>query len=158
MHHLADPDRVLADVFATLAPGGRLVVVEMDSFPRFLPDDLGFGRPGLEERCYTALREERAAHLPHMGSDFGPLLAKAGLTVEAERQFTIDLKAPLPAAAGRYAVVTLGRVRAALADRLSDDDLATLDALIDADGPGSILGRADLNVRATRTVWTGRKP
>jgi SAM-dependent methyltransferase len=137
LHHMADPDRVLADVFASLAPGGRLVVVEIDSFPRFLPDDLGIGRPGLEDRCYTALKEERAAHLPHLGSDWGPSLAKAGLAIEAEREFTIDLKSPLPAAAGRYAIVTLGRMRGAIASRLSADDLAILDALVSPDGPDS---------------------
>ncbi|HEX9353060.1 MAG TPA: class I SAM-dependent methyltransferase, partial [Streptosporangiaceae bacterium] len=35
VHHLADPDRVLAQVFAALQPGGLLAVAEMDSFPRF---------------------------------------------------------------------------------------------------------------------------
>src|ERR1022692_5111309 len=36
LHHMADPDRVLTEVFAALRPGGLLVVAEMDSFPRFL--------------------------------------------------------------------------------------------------------------------------
>jgi ubiquinone/menaquinone biosynthesis C-methylase UbiE len=53
MHHFADPDRVLRDVFAALRPGGVFAVIEMDSPPRFLPDDIGLGRPGLEQRCRT---------------------------------------------------------------------------------------------------------
>ncbi len=54
---MSDPDRVLADVFATIRPGGLLVVAEMESFPRFLPDDIGFGHPGLEARCHAAAAE-----------------------------------------------------------------------------------------------------
>jgi len=45
LHHMADPDRALTEVFTALRPGGVLAVLEMDSFPRFLPDDLGIGRP-----------------------------------------------------------------------------------------------------------------
>jgi SAM-dependent methyltransferase len=65
LHHIADPDRVLADVWEALRPGGRLVVAEMDSFPRFLPDEIGIGLPELEERCHEALSEWRAAQMPH---------------------------------------------------------------------------------------------
>jgi SAM-dependent methyltransferase len=158
LHHLADPDRVLAAVFGAIRPGGLLAVAELDSLPRFLPADLGFGRPGLEERCYAALTEAHADELPHLGSDWGPRLAKAGFTVEAERRFTIDLTAPLPPAAGRYALATLRRIRTGLESRLSADDLVTLDTLIDDHGPGSVLRRDDLTVRATRSGWVGRRP
>src|ERR1035437_8261020 len=72
LHHLADPDRVLIEVFAALRPGGLLAVIEMGSFPRFLPDDLGFGHPGVEARCHAVLAERRADDMPHLGSDWGP--------------------------------------------------------------------------------------
>lgn len=157
LHHLAAPDRVLADVFATLRPGGLLVAVELDSFPRFLPDDLGFGRPGLEERGHAVLSERRAAQLPHIGSDWGQRLAKSGLTVEGERVFTIDLRPPLPPSAGRYAQVSLRRMRSGLEGALSADDLAALDTLLDDDGPRNILRRDDLSVRTSRTVWVARR-
>ncbi|MGI8577884.1 MAG: class I SAM-dependent methyltransferase [Nocardioidaceae bacterium] len=55
LHELADPDRVFGDVYAALNPGGLLVLIEMDTLPRFLPDDIGQGRPGLESRCHQAL-------------------------------------------------------------------------------------------------------
>jgi SAM-dependent methyltransferase len=158
LHHLADPDRVLAGIFATLRPGGLLVVAEMASFPRFLPDDLGFGRPGLEARCQAILDEQRAAALPHLGSDWGPRLSRAGYTIDAERSFDIDLAAPLPAAAGRYARATLRRIRSGLDGHLSPDDLAALDTLTDPDGPGSVLHRTDLTVRTTRTLWAATRP
>ena len=79
LHHMADPDRVLTGVFAALRPGGLLAVIEMASFPRFLPDDLGLGRPGLEARCHAVLAERQADELPHLGSDWGPRLSQAGL-------------------------------------------------------------------------------
>jgi SAM-dependent methyltransferase len=158
LHHLADPDRVLAGVFAVLRPGGLLVVAEIASFPRFLPDDLGFGRPGLEARCHAVLDQQRAAELPHLGSDWGPRLSRAGFTIEAERPFVIDLASPLPAAAGRYAQAWMRRIRSGLDGRMSTDDLAALDTLIDSDGPGSVLRRGDLTVRAARTVWAARRP
>jgi ubiquinone/menaquinone biosynthesis C-methylase UbiE len=57
LHEVADPDRVLSNVYAALHAGGLLVVVEMDDLPRFLPDDVGLGRPGLEARCHAALAQ-----------------------------------------------------------------------------------------------------
>jgi SAM-dependent methyltransferase len=157
LHHLADPDRVLAEVFATLRPGGLLVVAEIASFPRFLPDDLGRGRPGLEARCHAVLAERQAAELPYLGSDWGPRLSRAGFTVEAERPFVIDLSAPLPDASGRYAQASLRRIRSAVDGRMSADDLAVLDTLIDSDRPDGVLHRGDLTVRNARTVWAARR-
>jgi ubiquinone/menaquinone biosynthesis C-methylase UbiE len=155
MHHLADPDRVLSDVFAALRPGGMLVVAELGSFPRFLPDDIGLGRPGLEARCHAVVTEAHAEELPTMGSDWGPRLRRAGFTIEAERPFAVELVPPLPAAAGRYAQLVLGRMRSSLGDRLDAGDVAVLGTLVDSAGPDSVLRRSDLTVRAERTVWVG---
>jgi SAM-dependent methyltransferase len=158
LHHMAAPDRVLANVFAAMAPGGLMAVAEMDSFPRFLPDNLGLGAPGLEARCHAARAAELTDELPHLGSDWGPRLERAGFAIDAERHFAIDLTAPLPAATGRYAQASLRRMRSGLQGRIGADDLATLDALIDSDGPDGVLRRADLTVRAARTVWVARRP
>jgi SAM-dependent methyltransferase len=158
LHHMADPDRVLTEIFAALRPGGRLMVAELGSFPRFLPDDIGLGRPGLEARCHAAVAEAMAAEVPHLGSDWGPRLSEAGFTIEAERTFGIDVTSPLPAATGRYAQGSLQRMRPALDGLLSTDDLAALDRLIDSDGPDGVLRRDDLTVRGARTVWAGRRP
>jgi len=155
LHHMADPDRVLTEVFTAINPGGLLAVAEMDSFPRFLPDDVG---PGLEARLQAALAEARADELPHLYSDWGPRLSAAGFTVEARRTFDIDLTAPLPALAGRYAQASLTRLRSGLDGRLSPADLATLGPLLDGDGPGSVLRRDDLTVRTARTAWAARRP
>ena len=154
VHHLADPDRVLADVHATLRPGGLFAVNELDSFPYFLPEDLGVGRPGLEARCHAILREGLSHELPRLGSDWGPPLRKAGFAVEAGRSFVIDLRPPLPAATGRYARACLGMLRTGLGDRLDAEDRATLDTLLDGD---ALLTRTDLSVRTTRTVWLAER-
>jgi SAM-dependent methyltransferase len=157
LHHLADPARVLAEVLAALRPGGLLIVAEIDSFPRFLPDDIGLGRPGLEARCHAVLSEDRAARLPHLGSDWPARLAGAGFVVEAERSFVIELSPPLPASAGQYAEVSLRRARSGLDGRMDPADLAVLDTLL-GDGPDGLRQRGDLTVRTARTVWAARRP
>ena len=158
LHHMGEPDRVLDEVFAAVRPGGLLAVLELDSFPRFLPQDLGLGRPGLEERCHAAMAAHHHEEVPHLGADWTGNLVRAGFTIEERRDFSIDLTAPLPEAAGRYAQATVRRFRSGLADRLDADDLAVLDALGAEDGPDSILHRSDLGVRTQRTVWAARRP
>lgn len=155
MHHFADAGRVLADVFATLRPGGRLAVLEFDSPPRFLPDAVG---SGLEARCQNAVAQRNAEAMPLLGTDWGPQLEQAGFEVVTKRRFDIDLKPPLPAATGRYAQAYLQRIRSAMHDRLEPADLRALDGLLAADGPDSLLVRTDLVVRGSRTAWLGRRP
>lgn len=158
LHHLADPDRVLSEIRTTLNPGGLLIVVEMDTFPRFLPDDLGLGHPGLEARCHTALAAAHATRVPLLGTDWGPRLTRAGFTIEGHRPRTINLTPPLPATTHRYAQATLHRIRTSLDDQLNPEDLKTLDTLLDSPGPAGLLQREDLTVRTTRTGWVGRRP
>ncbi|MFJ6698132.1 class I SAM-dependent methyltransferase [Streptomyces sp. NPDC091272] len=161
LHHMADPDRALAEIHATLRPGGLLAVAEMDAspFPRFLSEKIEaeLGRPGLEERCHAALAGQHAEAVPHLGDDWGSRLTAAGFAVAAERRFDIRLSAPLPAATGRYARATLARLRDHFRDDMDTEDIAALAVLLDGDGPGSILRRDDLTVRTTRLLWVGRK-
>lgn len=152
LHHVADPDRVLGDLHAALEPGGLLAVVEMDGLPRFLPADLGVGRPGLEERCRAAMAQSSWNAHPN----WGPHLQRAGFEVLQERTFAYR-RHPAPPAANRYAHGVYGNVRTGLADRLDADDLETLDQLLDGDTPGSLLRRRDLDVRSSRTVWSARR-
>ena len=158
LHHFADPDRALAQVLGVLRPGGVLAVLEMDAFPRFLPDDVGLGRPGLEQRCHDALAAVRAESLPHQGSDWGLRLSQAGFEVVDDRELDVDLHPPLPPEAGRYAQLCLSRVRGGLAGVLEADDLAALDVLLDADRPEGVLQRGDLSVRTVRRSWVARRP
>jgi SAM-dependent methyltransferase len=150
MHHLADPRAALRQAYATLRPGGVFVVTELQSFPRFLPDG---PEAEVEERCHAALARYRTEAGMHMHEDWGARLAEAGFAVEAERRFDIELRAPLPAATGRYAEVSLSRMRHRLEGRVSDADLAAMDRIAAA-----VAGRDDLVVRTVRTAWAGRRP
>jgi len=158
LHHLADPDRALKQVFGLLRPGGLLAVAEMYENLRFLPDDLGLGRPGLEARCRAALHERATALMPYLGADWGPLVAQAGFADVAEQAFEIGLTPPLPAAAGRYVQGNLRMFRSHVGELMAADDLAVLDTLIGDDGPASALHRQDLAIRGTKILWTARRP
>ncbi|MCY9783703.1 class I SAM-dependent methyltransferase [Nocardiopsis sp. EMB25] len=153
LHHVEDPDRLLRDLHGALTPGGLLVVVEMDTLPRFLPHDIGFGRPGLEERYHEEVARDGWNAYPNWGSH----LERAGFEVVQERGFAFEAH-PAPPSANRYARDYLGRVRSALADRLDADDLAALDRLLRDEAPESVLNRADLTVRRARTAWAARRP
>lgn len=157
LHHMADPRRTLRQVHDSLAPGGLFAVVELAGFPRFLPADAPEDRPGLEERCHLASERRHDSRLPHRGADWGPMLTAAGFEVEAERTIAVDIEASPSNAVGRYALSSLRRVRAAVDDHLSPEDLAALDRLLDTDGPHGILHRPDLAVRTRRTVWAARR-
>ena len=150
MHHLADPDRTLAQVRGLLRPGGSFMITELDSFPRFLADPAD---AALEERCHTELDQFRRNAGMHMGLDWGARLKAAGFELVAERHFDIALQSPLPANARRYAELAIGRMRERLAERLGAEDLNALDALF-----ATVKDRHDLVVRTTRTVWIGRRP
>ncbi|WP_206024561.1 class I SAM-dependent methyltransferase [Rhodococcus sp. 14C212] len=152
LHEVADPDRVLRDLHAALNPGGLLVIVEMDELPRFLPDDVGQGRPGLERRCHEALAHAGWNAHP----DWRTHLERAGFEVVDQRSFTVEA-APAPPSAARYAHAYLSRIRAALDGRLATDDLETLDALLTPGSPDGLLHRSDLSVRGSRTAWAARR-
>ncbi|MEU0100509.1 methyltransferase [Streptomyces sp. NPDC006267] len=155
LHHLDDPATALAGIRAALRPGGLLAVTEMDGMPTFLPED---GEPGaLEARCREALDGLHAERLPHRGADWGSLLASAGFSVEQERAEPWELRAPLPEGAGRYAYLVFERIRGALDGRVSAEDLAALDRLVDG-GPEDVRHRDDLVVRSTRETWMARRP
>jgi SAM-dependent methyltransferase len=153
MHEVADPDRVFRDVYAALNPGGLLVVIEMDALPRFLPDDIGLGRPGLEPRCHEALAQANWNSHP----DWRPHLERAGFEIAAQRSFIIEASPAAPTT-GRYARAYLRHIRSALDDQMATDDLNTLDHLLADDNPDALLRRRDLAVRGSRTAWAARRP
>ena len=158
LHHLADPDRVLRDVFTATRPGGLIAVAEMNEPIRFLPDDIGVGQPGLEARCLAALTQLHAHALPELGSHWAPRLAAAGFTVVSEQTLTIAVDPPYPPGTARYAQLWLQRMRTRLADQLAPADLTALDTLLDGVGSETILDRTDLRIRGSRTLTVAQRP
>ncbi|CAM5648196.1 SAM-dependent methyltransferase OS=Streptomyces viridochromogenes OX=1938 GN=ACM01_02700 PE=4 SV=1 [Streptomyces viridochromogenes] len=157
MHHMARPNHALRTVHDALAPGSLFAVVELAGHPRFLPADAPAERPGLEERLHAAADRRQAEHMPHRGADWGPMLTAAGFTVEGERTIAVHLDGTRSETIGRYATSLLLRIRGAIADTLTADDVTALDRLLDPDSPHSILRRDDLTVRTERTVWAARR-
>lgn len=152
LHHIVDRERLLRDIRAALSPGGVMVVAEMEGLVRFLPDDVGQGKPGLEARCHRTLAEEGWNAHP----DWEPHLQRSGFEMVGTRTFEIEAE-PSPTTR-RYAHTFLSRIRTAVADRLGDDDLDVLDRLLHPDHADSVFRRPDLTLRSPRRVWVARRP
>jgi SAM-dependent methyltransferase len=149
MHHMADPATALTAAHATLRPGGLLVIAELESFPRFLT---GTPDQDVELRAHEAMDQRRHEAGLHMHENWADWIAAAGFTSVTERNYDIDLRSPLPPAAGRYAEVTLARMRHGLEDRLPAADLAVLEKVT-----AGLSGRDDISVRTARKVWLARR-
>ncbi|MDR6976314.1 SAM-dependent methyltransferase [Streptomyces sp. 3330] len=164
LHHLGDQRAALASFAERLAPGGTLAIMEGGLPTRFLPRDLGFGRPGLEARL-DALQEEwfarMRADLPgsvEETEDWAALLGAAGLKHARTRSFLLDLPAPASERARAYIAASLSRLRDVFGDRLDADDRAVLDRLLDPQDEAGVHRRADVFVLAAHTVHTAVKP
>ncbi|MEV8592855.1 class I SAM-dependent methyltransferase [Streptomyces sp. NPDC052012] len=164
VHHLGDQQAALTALAARLAPGGTLAVMEGGLPARFLPRDLGFGRPGLQARL-DALEEEwfsrMRADLPGSVATtehWPALLTAAGLHHTRTRTFLLDLPAPATDRARAYAIATLTRMRETFADHLDPDDRATLDRLLDPNDKTGLHHRPDVFLLAAHTVHTAVRP
>ncbi|HZZ96327.1 MAG TPA: class I SAM-dependent methyltransferase [Jatrophihabitantaceae bacterium] len=157
LHHVADPGRVLRDIRTATRPGGLVAVAELGEAERFLPDDLGFGRPCLEARCLAAMSHETAEALPALGSQWSPRIEAAGFTLVSEQTFALEVSVPYPPSARHLAQLWLQRVRSSIADHLAQDDLDALAILLDTDGPEAVQRRDDLQIRGTRIVTIARR-
>ncbi|WP_351222819.1 class I SAM-dependent methyltransferase [Streptomyces sp. NPDC002133] len=163
VHHLGDQRAALTGLARRLRPGGMLAVVEGGLQPRHLPRDIGIGRPGLESRIDAASGdwfEEMRGALPDTKAeveDWRALLAEAGLAPSATRSFLLDIPAPVTVVVREQLVSAFTWQRKALAGRLSDDDAAVLDRLLDPDDEEGFMRRPDCFLLAARTVHTARR-
>ncbi|MFI9245968.1 class I SAM-dependent methyltransferase [Streptomyces sp. NPDC053086] len=164
LHHLGDQRAALAAFAARLAPGGTLALLEGGLPSRFLPRDIGMGRPGLQARL-DALAEDwfarMRADLPNSVAateDWPALLTAAGLRHTRTRTFLLDLPAPAGDRARAYVAAHLSRVREGLAATLDAGDRATLDRLLDPSDPASVHVRPDVFVLGAYTVHTAVRP
>lgn len=160
LHHLGDQAAALAAFADRLAPGGTLALLEGGLPSRFLPRDLGFGRPGLQARVDAVEAEWFArmrAELPGAvtgAEDWPALLRAAGLEHTGTRTFLLDLPAPVSEAARAHVADSLTRLRDACADGIDPEDRAALDRLLDPDDEASVHHRPDVFVLSAHTVYT----
>ncbi|MEU5418677.1 class I SAM-dependent methyltransferase [Streptomyces sp. NPDC001407] len=164
VHHVGDQQGALDRLAALLAPGGVLAVVEGGLPARWLPRDLGFGRPGLQTRLDAAMAvrfDRMRAELPGtvaVVEDWPGMLRTAGLTEVRAKSFLVDHPAP-PSDAVRESVrAALERCRNTLGELLGAEDLATLDRLLDPADPAGVDRRQDLFLLTAKTVHFGRRP
>ncbi|MGP3985459.1 class I SAM-dependent methyltransferase [Streptomyces sp. 3N207] len=160
VHHFGDQRAALETFAGALRPGGVLAVREGGLPTRFLPRDIGIGRPGLQARLdaadedwFTAMRTELPGHARTV-EDWPALLVAAGLAPTGSRTFLTDLCAPLDPVARAHVRARVERFRDGLADSLSAEDLATLGTLLDDASPDGILRRPDVFYLTATTVHT----
>jgi SAM-dependent methyltransferase len=162
LHHVGDQQAAIELLHAHLRPGGLLAVCEGGLPARFLPNEIGFGQPGLQSRLDAATAEGFAAMraaLPNAiqaVDDWPGMLRRAKFEAVASRTFLVDVAAPLPASARAFLRINLAAQRDGLAERLNTTDLEALARLLDDDDPGGLLRRQDVFFLTARTVHTGR--
>ncbi|MEV2230327.1 class I SAM-dependent methyltransferase [Streptomyces phaeochromogenes] len=163
LHHVGDQRATLAGFAERLAPGGALALLEGGLPSRYLPRDIGIGRPGLQSRLdaveqewFTRMRGELPGAVEET-EDWAGLLSAVGLQHAATRTFLLDLPAPLSEEGRAFVATSLGHRRTGLEEGLEPDDLALLDRLLDADDKASVFQRSDVFVLAAMTVYVGVK-
>jgi hypothetical protein len=149
---------------ALVRPDGLLAIAEGGLAPRSLPRDVGIGRPGLEVRLDVALQDwfsaMRAAQ-PGAASvveNWPGLLSGAGLAPCGTRSFLVDHPAPLDPATRAVVADWWDGIRTRVADRISADDRAALERLLDPADEDGLYRRRDLFVLSASTVHAGRAP
>ncbi|NDZ77194.1 class I SAM-dependent methyltransferase [Streptomyces sp. SID10853] len=160
--HLGDQQAALRSLASALQPGGMLAVAERGLPPRFLPRDIGIGKPGLQARLDAAIEERFAAgraRLPGATSvveDWPCLLASAGLVPTGSRTFLIDFPAPLDLGARRHLHTRLRLLLDEHGEQLDLVDRLTVEQLLDRDDCTGILWRPDAFYLTAVTVHTAR--
>ncbi|MGW8603423.1 class I SAM-dependent methyltransferase [Streptomyces sp. NPDC055893] len=160
--HLGDQQAALRSLASALRPGGLLAVAERGLPPRFLPRDIGIGRPGLQARLDAAVEEQvtaRRSRLPGATSvveDWPCLLASAGLVPAGTRTFLIEFPAPLDVPVRRHLHTRLHGLLADVGERLDLVDRLTVEQLLDGDACTGVLWRPDAFYLTAVTVHTAR--
>ncbi|MEV6593743.1 class I SAM-dependent methyltransferase [Streptomyces acidicola] len=158
LHHLADQRAALAAFAERLAPGGTLALLEGGLPARYLPRDIGIGRPGLQARIgaveaelFSAMRAELPGAVAET-EDWPGLLTAVGLHGATSRTFLLDLPAPLSDEARAFVVAMFEHYGENLGEHLDASDLATVEQLLDPDDEASLHHRPDVFVLAAHTI------
>ncbi len=163
VHHLPDQQAAVDRLVSALTPRGRLALAEGGLPRRFLPWDVGVGAPGLEDRLgcaeadwFAAMRGDLfgGARTPH---GWPSVLSAAGLVDLRSRSFLLDLPAPVEAEVRTHLVESLALRVERTADRLSADDRAAWERLLDPTGSDHLGHRDDVYLLGATTVHVGTR-
>ncbi|WP_055588608.1 class I SAM-dependent methyltransferase [Peterkaempfera griseoplana] len=164
VHHIGDQQGVLDALAAMLRPGGLLAVAEAGLPMRYLPRDIGVGRPGLQARLDALLEEWFEAmrtELPgstRVVEDWPAMLGRAGLSGTGSFTSLLDLPSPLDETARSFLHGHLTRLHETMGESLDAEDHKTLGLLVDPEAPEGILRRPDAFLLSATTVFTGVRP
>jgi SAM-dependent methyltransferase len=160
VHHLPDQVDGIRRLAARLAAGGRLIVGEGGLAAHYLPFEVGHGTPELMSRIVVADAIRYAgmrAELDHpVVSRYGwnVVLETAGLVVEETKSFLWDIPAPVSDDVRSNVRRALSRTLSGITRQyLSDDDVETLEWLLDPANPDGIDQRRDLFVLGAATLY-----
>lgn len=161
VHHLPDQQSALGRLAGLLRPGGALAIGEGGLATRYLPWDVGVGRPGLADRLATAETARFArmrGELPNtvrLTVGWPDALRRAGLSKIDTVSYLIDHPAGPDEHVVAAAIGWLERLANADDEYLADDDRAAVRRLLDPDDTAYVGRRRDLFVLGVRTVHTG---
>lgn len=163
IHHVPDQQGTVDDMAALLAPGGRIALAEGGLPMRFLPWDVGVGRPGLEARMENAQHTRLAAlraGLPGtvpMPYGWQEVLRRADLIDVQSVGFQINRPAPPGSLVMENALHTLGHQAADLVELglLDSEDAGVWRRLLDPDDATWLGRRTDLYQLTLRMVHFG---
>ena len=175
LHHVHDQEAALGAIRGSLRVGGWLAIAEFGAPLACIPSTELDAYADVLDRCQAAVWDWLPDQLPdgpaapgrtHSGSHSGPHSAsQAALQAALERTgfsrvehttLTVEIPAPLDASARGYVVQSFARLREIVATRLDGADIARLDELLDPNNPRGLPTRADLFVRAGRTLTTAQ--
>ncbi|MBB2504816.1 class I SAM-dependent methyltransferase [Amycolatopsis echigonensis] len=164
VHHLPDQQAAIGTLTAIALADGVVALSEGGLSFSCLPWDLGLGRPGLEDRLQAAqaewfvgMREGIDGAVP-MPYGWTVALERAGLADVSSFSALVDHPAPGSDGLTDYVHHHLSRLATHGADHLSDEDRATLAALLDPVSSHYLGKRRDLFLLGARTVHYGRRP
>ena len=164
VHHLGDQQGAIDALAGLLRPRGLLAVEEVGLPMRFLPRDIGIGGPGLLARLDASQEdwfEGMRAQLPGSTTvveDWLAMFGRAGLTRVGSFTSLLDLPAPLGETARAFLHAHLTRLRDAMSESLEEQDVTTLDVLLDPAAADGILRRPDAFLLSATTVFTAVRP
>jgi len=164
VHHLPDQQSAVTGLVRMIAGGGRLALAEGGLPQRCLPWDVGVGEAGLEDRLAAAEADWFAAmrhDLPgsrRAAYGWSSVLAAAGLTDVMSRSFLLDLPAPLDVEVRTHVTESFGVRVERVGERLTGDDRAAWDRLLDRGSADYLGARVDLYVLSATTLHIGTRP